>query len=371
MLRINVLAESPSPHMMDFWEAIHEDEDVELKLFFERPTSSTKSWGRIAKHLNADVGDWSRLSIADKIRWLKRTASVGADVWVLDDNYWFWEHHLLSFWMRRKNIPTVYLAERIYWESRQSIDTNSWKNTAYRVVKKAAVPFIIRSFDAFACLGTWAAEQYRIITTGKYVFATEYYVDLDDLRQIERPIERPNDSVNLGFCGALTPLKGLRYIVCNLELISRFSNWELKVAGDGPLRNELEAAIIKQLRPKVEFFGHVPAHKMKAFWKSVDVFLFPSLSDGWGMAVVEALAAGVPVISGTNVGAARQYIRNGYNGEIRNVDDSFLQVIVPILEDPRKLDELSANARASVENYRPEIGAENFIKHLRILTNQG
>ncbi|MFC1712612.1 glycosyltransferase family 4 protein [Candidatus Poribacteria bacterium] len=371
MLRVNVLAEFPSPHMMDFWEAFHDCEDIELRLFFEKPTVSTKSWGRVAEALNTETTDWSKLSIADKVRWVKRVGGTTADAWILDDNYLFWEHHLLASWMRRKSIPTVFLAERTYWERRQSTGVRDWRNVVYQALKKAIIPFLIRDFDALACHGVWAVEQYRDIAPDRYIFPTEYYVDLDDLRQIERPKKRPNDHVNLGFCGGLIPRKGLRYILHNLGVISQFHNWQLKVAGDGPLRGELEAAIPSKLRHRVEFLGNVSSHEMKDFWRDIDALLFPSLFDGWGMVVVEALAAGAPVISGPNVGAARQYIKNEYNGEIRDVNGSFLQAIVPLLEAPEKLNELSANARASVKNYRPEIGAKNFVRHLKTLAKQG
>lgn len=370
MLNVNVLSEFPSPHMMDFWEAVHVQEDVRLKLFFERPTVPTKFWGKIAEYLDAEVTDWSELTLTDKFRWTKGIFSVPADVWILCDNYRFWENHLLAFKARRKRIATVYLAERTYWKCLQSTGTKDWKNIIYPGLKKALVPFLVRSFDALACYGDWAVEQYKSIAPGKYIFPTEYYVGLNGLRKIGRPKKGPNDPINLGTCGTLIPRKGLRYIVHNLGLISRFSNWQLKIAGDGPLRGELESGIPGELRSRVEFFGHMSVNEMKGFWENIDVLLFPSLFDGWAMVVVEALTAGVPVISGPNVGAARQYIRNGYNGEIRGVNDSFLQSVLPILEYPGKLDELSVNARASVENYRPEIGAENFVKHLKILTNR-
>lgn len=371
MLRVNVLAEFPSPHMMDFWEAFHNCEDVQLRLFFEKPTVSTKSWGRVAVDLDAEITDWPELSIADKIRWVNRISEIAADAWILDDNYLFWEHHLLASRMRRKRVPTIFLAERTYWERRRSTGVRDWKNMVYRVLKKVTLPFLIRDFDALACHGDWAVEQYKDIAPDRYVFPTEYYVNLDGLRRIKRLEKKPDAFVSLGFCGALSPGKGLRYITHNLELIGAFPNWQMKVAGDGPLRGELESAIPDELKSRVEFLGHVPYHEMETFWNNIDVLLFPSLFDGWGMVVVEALASGASVISGPNVGAARQYIKNGYNGEIRDVDDSFLQAIVPILEAPEKLNELSANARTSVENYRPEIGARNFIEHLKTLTKQG
>ncbi len=372
MIRVNVLTLFPSPHMMDFWEAVHKSGDIHLRMFIKEPTIPRRSWGRVAECLDTEIAYWSELSAIGRLCWMRKVFSIPADIWILCDSYWSWENHLLAFWARRKRIPTVHHVERIRWEGLRFFDKQSWnwKRIIYRASKKAIVPLILLNFDALACHGTWSVKQYKRIAPSKYIFATEYYVDLDELRKIKRAKKRAGDSVSLVCCGALTLGKGLLYVLHNLKLIDSFPNWQIRIAGDGPLRRDLEAAVPDGLKSRVEFLGNVAAYKMRDFWKDADVLLFPSLYDGWGMVVVEALAAGVPVISGPNVGAARQYIASGHNGIIRDVNHCFLKTIIPILEDPRKINEFSRNARSSVEKYRPEIGAANFIEHLGILTNR-
>lgn len=368
MLKINVLTKSPSPHMMDFWQAVYNHEDLELRLFIEKPISSTKSWGKIPECLDVEVADWEKLSFINKVRWIKRISSAPADVWIQGDNHWYWENHLLALLMHRKKVPVVFLAERMYWKDRK-FRKDSLRNFLYPTLKKMLTLIFDRNFDVFACMGSWTVEQFSRLFPNKYIFPTQYYVNVDELRQIERSDKTSNDMITLGFCGGLVTGKGLVYIINNLNTINSHNNWQLKIAGDGPLRKELEALVPDGLKSRVEFLGHVQSSEMKAFWESIDVLLFPSLFDGWGMVVVEALASGVPVISGSNVGSSRQYIINGYNGEIRDVDNSFLKPVIPILEKPELLNQLCLNARASVERYCPEIGASDFIKHLKIIAN--
>ncbi|MBD3183897.1 glycosyltransferase [Candidatus Poribacteria bacterium] len=370
MLRIKVLTEFPSPHMMDFWDAINRLKEIRLKLFFEKVTVSTKSWGVIPDEIDTEIADWLNISTFDKINWLRKIFSEKADIWVLCDNYNFWENHLIAHWARNYKIPTIYMAERTYWKCRQFTGVKSWRNPLYSFVKQITVPLIIRHFDALACYGGWACEQYNKLNSGSYIFPTEYYVNLDTLRKINRTKKNPDDVVVIGLCGALIPRKGFQYILSNLNLIKSFDNWEIRIAGSGYFGTELKAIIPDNFKPKVKFLGKISNEKMPEFWSEIDILLFPSLFDGWGMVVLEALSAGVPVISGDNVGAAREYIKNGCNGEVRKVDKNFIQALLPLLDNPEKLNILSINARKSVENYSPEIGASNFIKHIKIISKR-
>ncbi len=79
------------------------------------------------------------------------------------------------------------------------------------------------------------------------------------------------------------------------------------VVGDGPLRRELEAAA----GPNVHFLGF--RDDMAGVYASLDVLVQPSLREGMPMTILEAMAAGVPVVA-TRVGAAADVIDNGRTG---------------------------------------------------------
>jgi glycosyltransferase involved in cell wall biosynthesis len=72
------------------------------------------------------------------------------------------------------------------------------------------------------------------------------------------------------------------------------------IAGDGPQRAELEAEVARLgLQDRFHFLGYV--HDVPSFLHSLDAFVFPSASEGFGYALVEALACGLPCIA-SNVG---------------------------------------------------------------------
>lgn len=80
------------------------------------------------------------------------------------------------------------------------------------------------------------------------------------------------------------------------------------VAGDGPLRNELESLAKKQkVQDRVMFLGSVPFQKIQTVVQAGDVFVRPSRSEGMGNSFIEAMAMRVPVI-GTPVGGIPDFL---------------------------------------------------------------
>jgi glycosyltransferase involved in cell wall biosynthesis len=71
----------------------------------------------------------------------------------------------------------------------------------------------------------------------------------------------------------------------------------LVIAGEGPLRTPLEE-LAKQVGGRVDFAGFVPSEKLPEYYQGADLFVLPSLAlEAFGLAVVEALACGTPVLA--------------------------------------------------------------------------
>lgn len=110
------------------------------------------------------------------------------------------------------------------------------------------------------------------------------------------------------YLGRLHPHKGLHRLIRALgEVQAEGLDVELKVAGSGP-RGYLRALrrLVRRsgLERQVSFLGHVDAGMRERLLRSADVFVLPSRSENFGFAAAEAMAAGVPVIVGENVGVA-------------------------------------------------------------------
>jgi glycosyltransferase involved in cell wall biosynthesis len=74
--------------------------------------------------------------------------------------------------------------------------------------------------------------------------------------------------------------------------------------------------------------GHVPQQRLSALYAEADVFLFPTIEDGYGMVLAQAQAAGLPVVASTH-SAAPDLIRHGDNGWL--VEPGDVQGMVDVL----------------------------------------
>jgi glycosyltransferase involved in cell wall biosynthesis len=104
----------------------------------------------------------------------------------------------------------------------------------------------------------------------------------------------PTDAILLGSVARLHPGKNL---AAAIRLLPR-RGWHLALAGQGPERHRLEAlAMSLGVLDRVHFVGELPADRIGAFLRSLDVFVFPSLAETFGLAPVEAAQAGIPVVA--------------------------------------------------------------------------
>lgn len=107
----------------------------------------------------------------------------------------------------------------------------------------------------------------------------------------------------------LHPQKGLRYLLSAATLLPKA---RFVVAGDGPERKELEdEARALRLGERFEFLGH--RDDVPALLHAADVFVLPSLYEGLPVSVLEAMAAGTPVVA-TAVGGTDEAVVHGESG---------------------------------------------------------
>jgi glycosyltransferase involved in cell wall biosynthesis len=93
---------------------------------------------------------------------------------------------------------------------------------------------------------------------------------------------------------------------------------ELVVAGDGPYRPEMERELTGY---PVTFLGFVPQERLAEVYAGADMFVFPSSTDTCGLVVLEAQAAGLPVIV-SDRGGPHEYVRDGGTGLLVPGDDA-------------------------------------------------
>ncbi|GAB7187436.1 glycosyltransferase [Kitasatospora sp. Ki12] len=160
-----------------------------------------------------------------------------------------------------------------------------------------------RAYDSVLCTTDWAAAEFRRIGTPNLVRAP-LGVDLDAMRPLprtERAVERARyaapEEVLLVLCSRLSAEKQPeRAVEALAALRARRVPAVLVVAGTGPLRERL-ADRAARLRVPVRFLGHLSGREALArLLGSADVALAPGPVETFGLAAMEALACGTPVV---------------------------------------------------------------------------
>ena len=105
-------------------------------------------------------------------------------------------------------------------------------------------------------------------------------------------IDIPADKLVVLMVSALIPTKR---VGAGIEAVSRIPNAYLVVAGDGPLRDEVDAAASRLLPDRFRRLS-VPAEAMPSLYQSADVFLHLSKEESFGNVFLEALASGLPIV---------------------------------------------------------------------------
>ena len=205
-----------------------------------------------------------------------------------------------------------------------------------RAAARAGVPFILRplgTLDPWS-LGQhrWKKTLYRAVVEDKHLRdAAAIHVTSESERAAIERLGHGDKArvIPLGVPVAPAARRGARAAATRLLFLSRLhpkknipllldavraardggTPLELVIAGGGPdaYRSELESrAKSLGIEPQVRFVGHVEGEEKARLFAEADVFVLPSSQENFGIAVAEALAAGVPVIASDQVAIAQE-----------------------------------------------------------------
>jgi phosphatidylinositol alpha-mannosyltransferase len=125
-------------------------------------------------------------------------------------------------------------------------------------------------------------------------------VDIDRFRPGLAPIRHlRDDCVNVLFVGRLEKRKGLRDLLQGYEYLNqRLPKTRLIIAGDGPMRHNVESFVADRHLRNVVMAGYVPDPVLPRFHASADIFCAPSTGrESFGIVLLEAMAAALPVVA--------------------------------------------------------------------------
>lgn len=216
-------------------------------------------------------------------------------------------------------------------------------NRLDRMVLKRFSGVAAVSDSVAAKLRSSGIDESRISTVANGIDIDRFSVVCNELRNEARR------AATIGMVCRLDLQKGFEFLLPAIaELKAEFPAIKLVVAGDGPDRSAIEKMIAGLgLESCVQLLG--PQADMPAVYAGIDIFVLPSLNEGLPMTLLEAMAAGRPVIA-TRVGAIPNIVRQGETGLLVNPGDKadLRDALRALLAHPDMAQRLASNGNALV-----------------------
>lgn len=150
------------------------------------------------------------------------------------------------------------------------------------------------------------------------------------------------------FVGRLTAVKGLPVL---FEVVARLRDVTIFIAGDGPDRKLLEEKVqALKISSSVKFLGHQSRGQVRELLKRSDIFVMSSFAEGVPVALMEAMAAGVPVVA-TRIAGVPELVDDGRSGLLVAPGDvnEMVTALRRLLGDADLRNRLASAARLNIE----------------------
>lgn len=124
--------------------------------------------------------------------------------------------------------------------------------------------------------------------------------------------------------------------------------WQAVLVGDGAARAEIEG-LMAPFGPRIRFAGAVSQDELLSLYASADLYVWPAINEAYGMAFLEAQAAGVPVVAG-RTGGVPAVVADGVAGLLTPIGDAaaFAAAVGRLLDHPDERARLAANTAARI-----------------------
>ena len=191
----------------------------------------------------------------------------------------------------------------------------------------------------------------------KTTFLKKTNINPDKLIVIENGIklpEAPNPMIEkkkkfgnnlvFGSVGMLIPSKRINILIQSFaQVLKKFPNSFLIIVGDGPEKENLKK-LSRSLRIEKQIFFTGQQFKLHDFYPLFDIFVFPTISEGFGTVLYEAMAYKLPTIS-TNIKPMNDYVTNGHTALLFEADnlDSLTNKMIELSESERLRKEIGFN----------------------------
>jgi 1,2-diacylglycerol 3-alpha-glucosyltransferase len=244
-------------------------------------------------------------------------------------------------WANRQHVPLIFTYHTLYDQYAHYVPV------AQELVKEMALRFSNNFCNQCDHIIVTSEEIRRLlnsyeITTPITVIPTGVPLHkFQGARQdwIRKNYNIPRENKILLFVGRLTKEKNLPFLIQTFKLIkNKMPHTSLVLTAQGPLEEELKQMVADlglDLQEDVIFTGAQPFDTLVDIYYSSDLFVFSSMTETQGLVLIEAMAAGLPVVAVRAYGV-QDMVDHGINGILTECNqDEFAQAVIGLLSDPK------------------------------------
>lgn len=255
--------------------------------------------------------------------------------------------------VRRLPVPVIVTCHHTYWQQCHFIRAQFWK--------RLFLPFEKRTYRL-------ADRIVAVSEATKHALVEHYGIPENKITVIHNavdtekfhPLEIQKEPDSLLYVGRIDKRKGIDFLIRSMPLVrEQLPDVHLKVAGKGIYLERMKSLVNHlKVERNVTFLDFVPDDRLNELYNRAQCVVVPSIFEGFGITVIEALAAGTRVV-GTDTDGIREILQNGNYGRLVHYGNTraLADAIVAELRVPGK-----------TERLRPDYTVEQFRKrYLEVL----
>ncbi|WP_306481404.1 glycosyltransferase [Limnobacter sp.] len=198
-------------------------------------------------------------------------------------------------------------AERELWKNWENCEEVDYSSYSDRILNEWELSdtIVVNSDWSKVCVSKYFPEK-KIVKIPLTVSGSVAYPRMYELMSSKSKKMKLGSEIRVLFLGQVCLRKGFQYLV---EAASLLANFNVKFDIVGPWC--LTPRILRSLPSNMQYHGSVPYSQVDRFYLNSDIFIFPTLSDGFGLTQVEAIKCGLPVIATDRCG---EVVVDGVNG---------------------------------------------------------
>ena len=196
-----------------------------------------------------------------------------------------------------------------------------------------------------ACLSAFAGRlvaNFQIIPNG---------VDVEQFANGRRLARFDDGKLNILWVGRLEPRNGLELMIAAFAAVRRELEARLLVVGDGPLLPRYRAMVPEEVAGDVVFAGKL-LEERPDWYASADVYCAPTGIASFGITLLEAMAAGKPILA-SDIDGFREVMADGKEGELLPVDDprAWSRALLRLAREPLRAQAYAEHGRRTVQRF--------------------